>query len=89
MDDFILLDADSSGGHGLPPTYLVAVGVGMHGQHGWWKDHVVMGSDCVTHEEWDHMVNRLIKSLETVRRKGHAKLEKNYSQTGATMAEVK
>ena len=75
MNDFILVHVDSSGGL-IPPTHLVAVGIGQCGKYSW-TDADVMGHDCVTPTEWDQMVDRLIKSLEHVRRKGHAKLAEN------------
>jgi hypothetical protein len=75
MSDFILAHVDSLGGL-KPPTNLVAVAIGQSGKYSW-SDFTIMGHDCVTHEEWDSMVDRLIKSLEQVRRRGHAKLKEN------------
>ena len=76
MHDFFLAVVDSSGGEGLPPCYHVAVGLGCHGKPNWKNAPWIIGHDCITHEEWDQMVDRLQKSLEAVRRKGHAKLAK-------------
>lgn len=58
----------------LPPSYLVAVAIGQSGQYDWTNSDV-MGWDCATHREWDGMIDQLIKSLERVRRRGHAKLK--------------
>jgi hypothetical protein len=33
-----------------------------------------MGHDCATAEDWDELIDRLIKSLQRVRRQGQAKL---------------
>lgn len=82
MSDFVLLHTDSSGGGGLAPTYHVAVGIGQSGDCSWTKNATVMGHDCTDGLEWDHIIDRLQKSLEEVRRQGHAKLSKNRSSYG-------
>ena len=75
MSYFTLVHVDSSGGR-KPPSHFVAVAIGESGGYDW-TDAEVMGHDCATPEEWDYMIDRLIKSLESVRRRGHAKLAEN------------
>ena len=76
MKHFTLLHADTSG---VPkhPAYQIAVGIGQSAEYAPWKDMRVMGYECMSAREWDEMVDKLIKSLESVRSQGHAKLSKS------------
>jgi hypothetical protein len=75
MNDFYLVNADTSGGF-TPPKHEVAVAIGQSGRLNW-TDAQVMGHACITTTEWNEMIDRLIKSLEQVRSEGHAKLREN------------
>jgi hypothetical protein len=72
MSDFRLLHGNKS----IDPTrrsYVVAVEPCPTGPLSW-TDRKVMGHDCATAEDWDELIDRLIKSLQRVRRQGQAKL---------------
>ncbi len=74
MSDFILVHVDRSGDLKLS-DFIVGVAIGQCGKYEW-SDRDVLGHDCATPNEWDQMIDRLIASLEEVRRKGHTKLRK-------------
>jgi hypothetical protein len=76
MSDFNLIHVETSGGL-TPPTYEIAVAIGQSGKGYEWTDAQVIGHTCVASKEWDDMIDRLVKSLEKVRREGHIKLQKN------------
>ena len=72
---FTLASVDRAAGH-PPPSYEVAVAINACGEYQWYNGSV-MGSSCTGHEEWDAVIDDLIKSLERVRRAGHQKLNRN------------
>jgi len=72
---FTLASVDTAVGH-PPPSYEVAVAIAESGEYDWFQGQV-MGHSCAGHEEWDATIDQLIKSLEKVRRVGHAKLTRN------------
>jgi hypothetical protein len=72
---FTLASVDTAAGH-PPPSYEVAVAIAQSGEYDWTRGPV-MGSSCATHEEWDALIGRIVKSLERVRRAGHRKLAKS------------
>ena len=72
---YTLASVNTATGH-PPPAYEVAVAVGKCGEYDWFQGQV-MGHSCAGHEEWDEMVDDLIKSLERVRRAGHKKINQN------------
>jgi len=75
MNYFQHVFVDTACGH-KPPAYKVEVAIGQSGREEWTKAEV-MGHPCANSGEWDDMIDQLIKSLEKVRRAGHAKLAQN------------
>ena len=73
MSDFRLIYANKSVG-ARPASYVVAVEPCPIGALTWTDNAKVMGHECATLEDWDEMIDRLVKSLEKVRCEGHAKL---------------
>jgi hypothetical protein len=86
MSDFKLAHVDSMPDFESGFKYHVAVTVGDSGGYSWTGDSVVLGPECVTPGEWNVTIDRLIKSLEQVRREGLRKLASNNRGQPSTCA---
>lgn len=77
MNDFELISTERGFG-----KHVVAV-VARPRVRTTWSDEDVMGHDCTSVAEFDELIERLKNSLESVRRRGHAKLSDRSKEISA------